>query len=65
MEAMSMNSALYNIGLLSIFFGLLLYVLRRKNRAEVEVEGLGRIKGNEGFVLVALGLLFMAAASWI
>jgi hypothetical protein len=59
-----MNTYLYNVGLLSIFFGIFLYVLRRKARAEVEVEGLGRIKGQEGFVLVALGLLLLAAASW-
>jgi uncharacterized membrane protein len=59
-----LNTYLYNIGILSTFFGLVLYVLRRKARAEVEVEGLGRIKGQEGFVLVALGLLLMAAASW-
>jgi hypothetical protein len=59
-----MNTYLYNIGLLSIFFGMVLYVMRRKVRAEVEVEGLGKIKGQECFVLVALGLLLMAAASW-
>jgi uncharacterized membrane protein len=59
-----MNSYLYNIGLLSIFFGIVLYIIRRKSRAEVEVKGLGRIKGQEGFVLLALGILLMAAASW-
>jgi uncharacterized membrane protein len=59
-----MNTYLYNIGILSIFLGMVMIVLRRRNRAEVEVEGLGKIKGQEGFVLVALGLLLMAAASW-
>lgn len=66
-----MNTYLYNVGLFSIFIGLVLYVVRGRKRssAEVVVEGFGgirgRIKGVEGFVLVALGLLLMAAASWI
>ena len=42
-----MNTYLYNIGILSIFFGMVLYLMRRMTKAEAEVKGLGRNKGQK------------------
>lgn len=59
-----MNTYLYNVGILAVILGLLLTATRRQAKAEVEIEGT-RIKGREGYVLMVLGLVMMASASWV
>jgi len=58
-----MNWTLYNVGLLSIFIGFLLYFLGARGKGQVGVRGV-RIIGSPSFVLIALGIVIMAAASW-
>jgi len=58
-----MNTYLYNVGIMMVIVGLLFMAFRRQARAEVEAKGI-RIKGREGYVLMILGFMTMAAASW-
>lgn len=52
-----MNWGLIATGSLSIILG---YYRRKRTKAVVETQGI-RIGGSEGFVLIVLGLLFIAA----
>lgn len=54
---MEMNWGLIATGSLSIILG---YYRRKRTKAVVETQGI-RIGGSEGFVLIVLGLLFIAA----
>jgi uncharacterized membrane protein len=58
-----MNTVLYNVGIMMVIVGSILMVTRRQKQAEVETKGV-HIRGREGFVLMVLGFLTMASASW-
>jgi hypothetical protein len=50
----------------SVLLGIFLYTRGKGNKAEVEVEGLGKFKGVEGFVVIVLGLLMMGyVVGWL
>ena len=54
------GSGVFLIGLLAFSIGLLFFLLGVKSRGEVDTEW-GRFSGPVWFILVALGIILMAA----
>ena len=54
------GSGVFMIGLLTFLVGLLLFLLDVRSRGEIDTEW-GRFSGPVWFILVALGIILMAA----